>query len=327
MKKFILPFLLYIAMAGTVKVFGQEPVKVIFDTDMGPDYDDVGALAMLHALADQGEAEILATIACTRYQHVGPVLSVLNTYFNRPELPIGVAGDYGLELRDWQYWSDSLVSRYPHAIRSNSQAMDAVKLYRKILAEQEDQSVVMITVGFLSNISSLMQSGADEYSSLSGMELIRKKVRRMVSMAGIFPEGMEFNIEEDAPAAYYTFMNFPVELIFSGFEIGVALKSGLPLVRDAFIRDSPVKDVYELSIPMAEEDREGRMSWDQTAVLVAVRGYAPYYSLVPGRIVMQTDGYNSWDAKGTGQFYLTEQMAAEEVELLINQLMHHQPGH
>ena len=41
--------------------------KVIFDTDMGPDFDDVGAIAVLHALADGGECEILATLSCNSY--------------------------------------------------------------------------------------------------------------------------------------------------------------------------------------------------------------------------------------------------------------------
>ena len=34
------------------------PVRIIFDTDMMGDVDDVGTVAVLHALADQGEAEI-----------------------------------------------------------------------------------------------------------------------------------------------------------------------------------------------------------------------------------------------------------------------------
>ena len=43
-----------------------QPVKIIFDTDLGPDYDDVGALAFLHAMADSGKAEILATVASNK---------------------------------------------------------------------------------------------------------------------------------------------------------------------------------------------------------------------------------------------------------------------
>src|SRR2546426_660484 len=44
----------------------SEPVKVIFDTDMDSDCDDVLALAILHVLADRGEAEILATVVSTK---------------------------------------------------------------------------------------------------------------------------------------------------------------------------------------------------------------------------------------------------------------------
>ncbi len=62
----------------------QQPVSIIFDTDIAPDYDDVGAMALLHAFADKGEAKILATISCNAFETTAPTLSVLNTYFNRP---------------------------------------------------------------------------------------------------------------------------------------------------------------------------------------------------------------------------------------------------
>ena len=52
-----------------------QPVPVIFDTDMGPDYDDVGAIAMLHAMADNGECTILATIASNKHPYVAGVLN------------------------------------------------------------------------------------------------------------------------------------------------------------------------------------------------------------------------------------------------------------
>src|SRR3954464_4956904 len=81
-------------------------IPVIFDTDMGPDYDDVGAITLLHSFADQGKAEILATIASTRYEGVAGVLNVLNTYFKRPDIPIAVAGNHGLLLKDFQHWTD-----------------------------------------------------------------------------------------------------------------------------------------------------------------------------------------------------------------------------
>jgi len=63
-------------------------VSVIFDTDMGPDYDDVGALAMLHAMADSGEANILATLSSNMYSNSVPCIEIINRYFGRPDIPL-----------------------------------------------------------------------------------------------------------------------------------------------------------------------------------------------------------------------------------------------
>ena len=144
-----------------------DPVAVIFDTDMGPDYDDVGAIAMLHAFADKNEAEILATMASTKYEGVAAVLNVLNTYFDRADLPIGVPKGEAVTQKDFQHWSDTLMERYPHKIKTNDEVPDAVALYREILVKQPDSSVTIITVGFLTNIANLLKSQADEHSTLS----------------------------------------------------------------------------------------------------------------------------------------------------------------
>ena len=156
----------------------RDPVKIIFDSDMGPDYDDVGALTMLHAFADSGKAEILGTIASNKYSLVAPCLNVINTYYGRPQIPIGVPKTHGVNIGCSQHWSDSLIANYPHSIKSNDQAQDAVSLYRKILASQPDTSVVIVTVGFLTNLNDLLLSGSDTFSPLSGKNLVQKKVKR-----------------------------------------------------------------------------------------------------------------------------------------------------
>ncbi len=87
--KEILIVLIYLFSLSEMKAQqSNAPVSVIFDTDMGPDYDDVGAIAMLHAFADRGEATILATIASTKYEGVAAVLNVLNTYFGKLKYPL-----------------------------------------------------------------------------------------------------------------------------------------------------------------------------------------------------------------------------------------------
>ena len=313
----------------TTSVIAQQnhkPVPIIFDSDMGPDYDDVGAITILHTLADKGEAKILATMASTKYEGVAGVLNIFNTYFNRPGIPVGVPKGEALQLRDWQHWTDTLLARYPHKIKTNAEAWDAVKLYRKILAAQPDHSVTIVTVGFLTNLSNLLNTKADDYSFLSGTELVKRKVKRLVCMGGKFPSGYEFNVMKDTKASQNVYANWPTPVILSGFEIGEKIKAGLPLIHNDAITNDPVKDVFRIAIPMAKEDSAGRKSWDETAVLVAIKGYHKWYTLHQGRMIVADDGKNTWDDNGTGQGYLVEKANYKKVEDLINLLIMHQPN-
>jgi inosine-uridine nucleoside N-ribohydrolase len=327
---FVFSFLFHLYTIPFIEV---EPVKktipsIIFDSDIGPDYDDVGALAILHALADKKECRILATIASNRYDRIASVLDVLNTYFLRPDLPIGVVRGKAIEIGVGQNWDSVLVAKYPHDLKTNDQAEDALKLYRKILASQPDHSVTIVTVGFLTNMSNLMMSGPDEFSPLTGKELVRKKVNKLVSMAAAFGEGMdgfqEFNVKIDPVASKNVFDNWPVKIVFSGFEIGSKIFTGLPITKSA-VANSPVKDVFEICIPMNPDDRNGRMSWDETAVLAAVRGIDPYFSCVTGTIIGKPDGSNSWDKNGKRDCYLVQKMPIPEMQKLLDDLIMHRP--
>ncbi|MEO6330476.1 MAG: nucleoside hydrolase [Ginsengibacter sp.] len=326
--KYCLFFLCLFMVKFTVNAQQQTPVAIIFDSDIGPDYDDVGAITMLHAFADNGKAKILATIACNKYPNAAAVLSVLNTYFKRPGIPVGISKGNAANIADFQHWSDTIVAKYPHAIHSNDEAEDAVEVYRRVLSKQPDKSVTIVTVGFLTNLADLIKSKPDKFSGLNGMHLIKKKVKRLVSMAGRFPgenKFREFNVKIDSTASQLVFGKWPTPVIYSGFEIGVKIKTGLPLVNNNAIQNSPVKDVFSICLPMAKEDNYGRSSWDETAVLVAVNGYAPFYSLQQGYIVVNDNGSNSWNTKGQNQYYLVEKISHTAVAELINNLIQHQP--
>jgi len=307
----------------------KPPVSIIFDTDMGPDYDDVGAIALLHAMADSGECTILATIASNQHIRIAPVLNVLNTYFKRPGIPVGVVGGNAVNIGSFQKWDSLLTVGYPHTIQSNQQAEDALVLYRKLLAAAPDKSVTIVTVGFLTNMANLLQSAPDKYSSKSGRDLIKQKVKMLVSMAGRFDGDMgkfkEFNVVKDAAASVTAFNNWPVPVWFSGFEIGAKIFTGLPIVNNPAIQHSPVKDVFARSIPMDPNDKNGRMSWDETAVLVAVRGYEKYFDAVKGKIICNADGSNGWDPAGSRDLYLVQKMPKDQIEKVLNDLIMHQP--
>jgi pyrimidine-specific ribonucleoside hydrolase len=302
-----------------------KPVPVIFDSDMGPDYDDVGAITLLHAFADSGYINILATVASTKYEGVAAVFNVLNTYFNRPALLIGVPKGKALELKDSQHWTDTLLLKYPHKIKKNEEVLSATEVYRKTLASQPDGSVIIITVGFLTNLADLLQSAPDKYSKYTGKELVRRKVKQLVCMAGSFPAGNEWNVRMDAASSKIVFDNWETPVLFSGVEIGFTITTGLPLISNDDIKASPVKDVYRISIPLSLQDSAGRMSWDQTAVLIAVKGYKPWWNIQTGKIIIAENGSNTWEKGASLHSYLIESQSPIIIRDLINRLMLHQP--
>jgi inosine-uridine nucleoside N-ribohydrolase len=322
MKSLLIPFFLFIFFSAFSQTVPQKPVRIILDTDIGPDYDDVGAVAVLYALADKGEAIPLAVMASNKNQFVAPVIDVLNTYFGRPYLPIGAPKGFGVDIGAWQKWPQMLLEKYPHTITSTSEVQDAVALYRKILAHQPDHSVTIASIGFLTNLSNLLNSRPDQYSDLSGPDLIKRKVSKLVSMAGWFPKGREYNLFTDSVASANVFNHWPTTVIFSGFEIGKEIKTGLGLMNDVSLH-GPVKDVFAFCIPKAREDSAGRMSWDETTVLAAIRGAKPYFGLERGHIVIE-GGNNTWkNDKNGSQYYLTKALPDNEIAAIIESYMKH----
>ena len=301
------------------------PVKIILDTDIGPDYDDAGAMAILHAMADSGKAEILGTFASNRDSLVVPTIEVINAYFGRPAIPVGSPKTMGPSLNSSQHWPDSLARRFPHPTRCTADAPDAVTQYRKILAGQPDHSVTVVTIGFLTNLCNLLQSRPDQNSQLNGTDLVALKVRKLVSMAGMFPGGREFNVYEDSVASAYCFNHWPTEIIFTGFEIGEKIKTGLRLIAQCG-PDNPVREAFRIAIAYSKEDVYGRMSWDETAVLIAVYGPEPFFTTEKGTMKVNPDGSNGWKNDPDGKHaYVKFKMTPENIANFIEARMMHLP--
>ncbi|OFX30862.1 MAG: hypothetical protein A2W90_17150 [Bacteroidetes bacterium GWF2_42_66] len=307
--------------------YPSQPVKIIFDTDMGPDYDDVGAITVLHALAANNECEILATCASDRYPTIAPTIEAFNSYFRKPNIPIGVAKENAPDFSNKNHWNDSIVAKFLPAHKTNDDYPSAVDVYRKVLDSQADQSVTIVTVGFLSNLADLLKSGADRYSPLSGMELVKKKVKNLVAMAGKFPQGSEFNLDRDPQASVYTLENWPTTILFSGFEIGNMILTGRK-VADNGSANSPVRWAYKYNLDTYEDKKvEKRKSWDQTAVLCAVRNPEKYFYIAgPGKIVIHEKGSNKWDPdKNAQHYFLVHKYPYQRIEDVIDELMMYEP--
>ena len=272
----------------------------------------------MHSLANSGEAEILAmVVSATGGSGTWgpPCLDAINTFYGRPDIPIGTLS-HGLAYNDSPY-NRQIAEEFPHDLDN---VWDATDLYRKVLSEQPDTSVVVITVGYMTNIAGLLQSKADEFSELNGIELVRKKVKNWVCMGGRFPEGgSETNATSDTPTTKYAIENWPRPILFSGYKIGAKINSGMRL---AYLSEpNPVQRAFEVATCLGCCN----CSFDQTAVLAAVRDPELYWDIVSeGYCSMSIDPEigNKWhNTPNKDHAYLIEKIPARQLEDIIEDLM------
>ena len=125
----------------------------------------------------------------------GPALRPPST-FSQNTTSIGAYKGTSLHGSSLPYVSD-LVSNFPSPVKSSTEVPDAVEVYRRTLAAAADSSVVISSIGLLTNLADLLNSTADSYSTLSGTDLVKKKVRALFVMGGKYPVaqgGPECNI-------------------------------------------------------------------------------------------------------------------------------------
>lgn len=276
-----------------------EPVKLIFDTDMGNDVDDAMALCMIHNLQKRGAVELLAVTITKDHPQAAAFVDAVNTFYGYPDVPIGVVkhgatpepGKFNL-LADEKNSDGSF--RYPHDLLSSADAPEATGLIRKILAEQkEDHTVTLVQVGFFSNFARLLDSQPDEHSTLTGRELIAKKVKLFSMMAGAFQtvnwftQHLEYNVVKDIPAAQKIVAQWPSPMVWSGFEIGVAAAYPHQSIEQDFeyVPHHPLKEAYILYTPPPHD----RPTWDPTALLYAVYPNRGYFDLSPAGSIQVLD--------------------------------------
>jgi purine nucleosidase len=315
------------------------PTPVIFDTDMWGDIDDVLALAMLHTLQDRGEAKILAITSSTADKWCASYIDLLDTFYGHSDIPVGLVRNgvhghpewiaaapgqpnYTEAMSELRRPDGSLV--FPHALIDGALAPDSVKLLRKTLAAQLDGSVVIIQVGFSTNLARLLDSRPDDASPLSGAELVARKVKLLSVMGGQYGDvdigdrrasGMpEFNLMYDVPSAQRLFAAWPTPIVASGFEIGASMFfKGSAIDRNfGYVDRHPVAETYRYTDPIyrTPSTKVGMLhdhaTFDLTSVLYAVRPDDGYFTVsVPGQISVLSNGSSRFKPRNGGtQRYL-----------------------
>lgn len=323
MKKLIPAFLLLLSACTQ-----PELPKIIFDTDFGGDADDLGALAMLNNFVNKGECELMAVMCWNVEPYAVSAISAVNGYYGNPDIPIGTRKAQG-EYIDWMH-GKVISDNFPYKVDAE-RAPETTELYRKLLSESKDNEMVIVTVGPLSNIMRLIDSAPDEYSSLNGLALIEQKVKEFVIMGGQYPSGeKEWNFDGNMPGVTkYVIEKLQVPITFSGYELGVDLKTGE--VFNEIEKESPLyKGFMHFSefCPWLNDQYEGKIydnaTYDQTAVLYAVRnGVGDYWTRVEdGYCVADSVGGNTWQKAGqSNHAYLKLIRENEDMATVIENFM------
>ncbi|MCB1230730.1 MAG: nucleoside hydrolase [Verrucomicrobiae bacterium] len=276
--------------ATVLSASAGDPVKIIFDTDMANDCDDAGALAVLNELADLGEAEILAVVTNRKDPSNASAAAVdaINTWYGRGDIPIGTDKD-GAKIKGGpSSYCPNLRDEFPNDAKPDDAMPDALDVYRDALKSQDDGSVVICSVGALSNLEDLVRAEP---------ELVKAKVKQLLVMGGGFPRTKrpETNIKLD-PAASVTVANeWPTPILWQGYEIGATMNNGAELQEAP--KENPVRRAYELR-PFHEYRAidYGKPNHDLATVLLAVRGPDKDLWSVEerGRAVFDSDGNCEW---------------------------------
>lgn len=264
--------------------------RVILDTDMDSDVDDVEALAMVHTLADQKKIDFLGVIVTSDDLYSAVCADAINHYFGRPRLPLGVLRNQK-DVKSRSRYTRQIASEFPHRLKSNDKARDATEVYRKLLSKSPDSSVVIVTIGHLTNLQNLLRSNSDKFSSLNGKELVKRKVVKWLCMGGLFPKGKEANFyRPDPESTVYCLKEWKKPVIFAGWEVGVKIETGGEYLKSKLPLSSPVYRAYELF-----NNFKGRASWDQVAVFLLKDEAGEYFERITnGYCHVYEDGSNEW---------------------------------
>jgi len=292
------------AFAGIIEdLMVAPPVKkkVIFETDMCFDVDDVGALAMLHNMADNGEAEILAVSFNEVHPSGAAAIDAINTWYGRGDIPVGVyKGD--LAKPDPSPYLDA-VAKFPHDLDAAS-APSSLDVYRQVLENQPDGSVTIISVGFLNNLYDLLKAEPD---------LVVKKVKELVFMLYLDSDSFQLSRHNLQSTSLDVLLNWPTPVVHCALGAGVMTGPGL--------EKTPVENpVREAFYKFFKNNFKNRSSWDQLTVLYGVRGASNYFNVKTTTLGSLSNGH-VWKLKSGYHSYLVPQLTNEEYAGIVEKMM------
>lgn len=330
MKKLFLLLALVGLCATVTAQQSAKPTPVIFETDMGNDIDDAIALDLLFKNVDSGKINLLGVGVHKNNPHSAEFIDIMRVWYGYENMPIGVNEKWITDMECNDYCTKvcklTTADGKPMFARSkNPKYEDAVAMYRRLLAKQEDNSVVIVTVGFSTTIAELLQSGPDKFSKMSGMELVAKKVKYFSIMAGEFemPRYTEYNVWNDLLAAKYFFDKTPVPMVITPFTLGKQVLYPAKSIENdfAWADKHPMVEAYKAYDKMPYD----RPSWDVIAAYyVCEHNEAAITLSQPGEVKVVDKGVTVFTPKADGRYRII-QASPEQRAMILDDFLKYVP--
>ncbi len=295
----------------------RQPVQMILDSDFGSSTDDLFALMMLHHYIDEGKVDLKGIIVDREGEKNAGVVDIFNTYYGHPDIPVGLERNGVKNPRCFIPYNGICDMKDKDGLplfkrtHQASSLPDGYKLYRKLLANADDKSIVIVAIGFATTLSQLMESGADEYSKLTGVDLLDKKVKAIYIQSGRFEAGDSlcgYNMRAASrqSAIFYNKLPSSVDLVMSPSNVG----DGMDYIPRDVLTDlstvevNPIKSVYAYYTCDT-----GQRMWDTNCLVNAVLGDEEYLLSPRGWVTFVDRGEESLmlfkqDDKGNARYQL-----------------------
>jgi len=328
---------------------GKGIPNIILDLDLGNSTDDAFALHALFALREERLCNIAGVMGNMKMEKAKDLLSRFLHYYNADDVPLGlVEGEEEyFEMVPYYQLVDSLKSDGTPLFEPSpiplSERLPAWKLYRKLLSEAEDNSITIVSVGMFTNLGLLLDSQADEYSPLSGKELVSKKVKAFEVMAGCFSPvplrytksgtvcqflEVEYNIGGDVPMAKKVIQEWPGEMYIFPLEEGLRFPSVHDEILEAYRwqPDSPIYQIYSRYDEWAAGD-VGQYFWDVNTVFHTVNSRELFLDSPSGFIHIDDIGKTDFtpDSKGNVKVISTNITCVHMLQLVFKGISQYSP--
>ena len=293
--------------------------KIIFDHDLGSDCDDGAAGVILARAVKNGLCDALAVTHSVGNPHGQYVMESLFEYFGvRDNIPFGYLFQ-DVNADDTFHGSTKRTAEmyYLEKGRPYPERQSNVKVFRKVLAENNAKDIILVSTGPFTSLRELYESGPDEISPKTGIELVKENICLFCCAAGCFTssEVREWNIRADVESAFEVLNNSPIPITYFGNNVGGAFMTGQDLPNEP--EDYPLRNSYMELHNFSGES--ARPSWDLVVMYYAIYGESGFWTVKEGYDVKVNELGQTTFKEGGIHSYIEQVQDTQPIQDLMNE--------